>query len=157
LELIEAFTCVNHLMMAGELAFAIIVVIQTLAAFMELDEPIEDDFSFSQMWPTTDVLADVDVNLQMNLRAMQIAFRGKQGRDILKLVEALDALIAQVGGKGWGVAVASSGFAIYLVWHYPILANKYLLQALGNYQTARLPDGSALPPLPYPLEEVLWI
>lgn len=157
LEPIEAFTCVNHLMMAGELAFAITVVIQTLGAFMELDEPIEDDFSFSQIWPSNDVLADVDVNLQINLRAMQVAFLAKQGRDIFRMVETLDALIVRVGGRGWGVAVASSGLAIHLVWRHPILANKYLLQALDNYETARLPDGSTLPPAAYPLEHLLWV
>ena len=157
LEPIEAFVCVNHLMMAGDAAFAVMVVIQTLAAFIELDEPIEDDFGFSQMWPSREVLADVDVNLQINLRAMQVSVRAKQGRDAQPMVEILDALIAQVGGKGWGVAAATSGLAIHLVWRHPILANKYLLQALGSYETARLPDGSALPVGDYPLEIILWI
>src|SRR5713101_7898813 len=103
------------------------------------------------MGPSREVLADVDVNLQINLRAMQVSVRAKQGRDVLPLLEILDALIAQVGGKGWGVAAATSGLAIHLVWRHPILANKYLLQALGSYETARLPDGSALPSVAYPL------
>jgi hypothetical protein len=157
LEPIDAFACVNHLMMAGELAFAVLVVIQTLAAFMELDEPIEDDFRFSQMWPSPDVLANVDINLQINLRAMQIAVLAKWGRDFLVAEAILDALIGQVRGKGWGVAVASSGLAIHLVWRNPILANKYLLLALENYEQARLPDGSTLPPVPYPFEHILWV
>lgn len=157
LEPIEAFACVNHLMMAEDLAFAVLVVIQTLAGFMELNEPIEDDFSFSQMWPSPGVLVNVDVNLQINLRAMQIAFRAKQGQDVVRMVEVLDVLIAQVGGKGWGVAVACSGLAIHLVWRHPILANRYLLLALDNYEDARLPDGSALPHTLYPLEHILWV
>lgn len=157
LQPIDAFACVNHLMMAGDLAFAVLVAIQTLAAFMELDEPIEDDFSFSQMWPSPEVLANVDVNLQINLRAMQVDVRAKQGRDVAKVAEVLDALIAQVRGKGWGVAVACSGLAIHLVWRHPILANRYLLLALDNYEDARLPDGSVLPHTPYPLEHILWV
>ena len=157
LEPIDAFACVYQLIMAGELAFAVTVVIQTLTAFLELEEPIEDDFGFSQMWLPPGALVGVDVNLQINLRAMQVAFRAKQDRDVRRVVEALDALIAQAGGKGWGVAVASSGLAIHLVWRDPILANKYLLLALDTYENAHLPDGSPLPPLPHPLEQMLWI
>ena len=157
LEPIEAFACLNHLMMAGDVAFAVMVVIQTLAAFTELDAPIEDDFGFSQMWPSREDLADVDVNLQILLRAMQVSVRAKQGRDALLMIEILDALISQVGGKGWGVAAATGGLAINLVWRDPILSNKYLLQALGSYETARLPDGSALPSIEQPFEEILWV
>lgn len=157
LQPIEAFACVNHLMMAEDVAFAVTVVLQTLAAFLELNEPIEDDFSFARMWPSNQALSGVDPNLQMSLRAMQIAVLAKRGQDVQPGIETLDALIAHVGAQGWGVAVATSGLAIHLVWRDPILANKYLLLALGSYETARLPDGSALPPVAYPLEHILWV
>ena len=157
LQPIEAFTCVNHLMMGGDVAFAVTVVLQTLAAFLQLDEPIEDDFSFARMWPSNQALSGVDVNLQMSLRAMQIAVLVKRGQDVRAGMETLDALIAHVGAQGWGVAIATSGLAIHLVWRDPILGNKYLSLALGSYEAARLPDGSALPPVDYPLEHILWI
>jgi len=157
LQPIEAFTCVNHLMVAGDVAFAVTVVLQTLSASLELDEPFEDDFSFSRMWPSGQALSSVDVNLQMSLRAMQIAVLAKRGQDVQRVIETLDALIADVGAQGWGVAVATSGLAIHLVWRDPVLANKYLLLALGSYGTARLPDGSALPTVAYPLEHILWV
>jgi hypothetical protein len=159
LDPIEAFACVNHLMMAEDVTFAVLVVIQTLTAFIELDEPIEDDFGFSHMWPSPEPegLAEVDANLQLMLRGMQISVRTKQGRDASLMIGILDTLIAQVHGKGWGVAAATSGLAIHLVWRDPILANKYLLQALESYGTARLPDGSALPTIEPPFEQILWV
>jgi len=147
-EPIEALACVTHLMTAGDVVFAVMVVIQALAAFFELHEAFEDDVLFARMWPSGQDLSSVDVNLQINLRAMQIAVLAKRGRDFLVAEAMLDALVGQVGGKGWGVAVASSGLAIHLVWRNPILANKYLLLALDNYESARLPDGSTLPPAP---------
>lgn len=157
LEPIEAFTCVNHLMMAGDVSFAVMVVIQTLTAFIEMDDPVEDDFGFARMWPFGPFFSDVDVNLQICLRAIQIVALVKQGRDIRPMVEKVDALIADVDGKGWGTAIATSTLAIHLVWRLPVLANKYLLRALGSFATARLPDGSALPNIDYPLEDLLWV
>jgi hypothetical protein len=156
IEPIEAFTCVNHLMMAGDVSFAVLVVIQILAAFIELDGPVEDDFGFAQMWPFGPFLSDVDVNLQICLRAMQIVVLAKQGRDIQPMVEKVDALISD-DVTGWGTAIASSTLAIHLVWRLPVLANKYLLHALSSFATARLPDGSALPHGDYPLEDLLWV
>ena len=157
LDLLEAFTCVNHLMMAGEVTFAVTVVMQTLVAFLELEEPIHDDIGFANMWPTREGLGDVDLNLQINLRAMQLAVRAKQGRDVAAMIETVDGLIAEAGGQGWGVPAGASGLAIHLVWRDRILANKYLLQALASYKTVRLPDGSPLPVASYPLEDMLWI
>jgi tetratricopeptide (TPR) repeat protein len=158
LEPIEAFACVNHLLMAQHVPFAVMVVIQTLAAYIELDDPIEDDFGFSRMWPSSHSLADVDVNLHINLRAAQATVLAKQGRDVAPTLNMLDALIADVGGTGWGLAIAASGLAIHLVWRHPVLANKYLLLALHTFADARLPDGSTLPRLgSYPLEHILWI
>jgi hypothetical protein len=158
LEPIEAFACVNHLLMAQHVTFAVMVVIQTLAAYLELNEPIEDDFGFSRMWPSSQPLVDVDVNLQINLRAVQAIVLAKQGRDVAPTLETLDALIADVGGTGWGVAIAASGLAIHLVWGHPVLANKYLLLALDTFADARLPDGSKLPSLSgYQLEQIVWL
>ncbi len=158
LEPIEAFACVNHLTMAQDAAFAIMVVIQTLVAFIELDGPLEDDFGFSRMWASHQFLANVDINLQISLRATQATFLAKQGSDVAPALDALDALIADAGRTGWGIAIAASGLAIHLVWQQPVLANKYLLLALNTFADARLPDGSRLPQLgSHPLEQILWI
>ena len=106
----------NHLMMAEEVTFAVTVVIQTLVAFLEPDESINDYIGFTQMWPTREGLEHVDLDLQINLRAMQLAVRAKQGRDITAMVDTLDALIAEAGGQGWGVPAAASGLAIHFLW-----------------------------------------
>ena len=157
LEPIEVFTCVSHLLMAGAMNFAVIIVIQALTIFIELDQQLEDDFGFARMWSSGPFPTDVDVNLQLCLRALQIVVLARQGRDVLPMLAALDAIIAEVRGTGWGVAVAAGTLAIHLVRELPILANKYLLHALGSFTDARLPDGSALPRSDYPLETILWM
>jgi tetratricopeptide (TPR) repeat protein len=153
----EVFTCVHHLTMAGDMTYAVIVVIQILAAFIELDKPVKDEFGFARMWSLGPVPSDVDINLQLYLRAMQIVALDNQGRNVLPMVERLDALIAEVRGKGWGVAIATSMLAVHLALGEPILANKYLLEALGSFADARLLDGSPLPSGDYPLEIILWM
>src|SRR5260370_15693892 len=43
---IDAFFCMNHLILAGNVPFAVMIVIRTLAAFIELNEPVEDEIGF---------------------------------------------------------------------------------------------------------------
>src|SRR5260370_36126225 len=68
LEPIEALACVTHLMTAGDVVFAVMVVIQGLAAFFELDEAFEDDVLFARVWPSGEGLSSVDIKLQVDLR-----------------------------------------------------------------------------------------
>jgi hypothetical protein len=157
LEPFQVFTCMVHLLMAEETNLAVIVVIQALTIFIEQDEQVEDELGFARMWSSGPFPADVDVNLQLCLRALQIIVLARQGRDVLPMVASLDALIGEVRGTGWGVAVATSGLAVNLARQLPILANKYLLHALASFANARLPDGSALPRGDYPLETILWV
>jgi tetratricopeptide (TPR) repeat protein len=157
LDPMEALVCVTHLLMAGDTAFAVMVVIRTLTAFLELREPIENDFGFSHLFPLSEPLADVDLSIQIHLRATQIMLLEKKGKDVLSLVETLDALIARVNGTGWVIAISSGALAAHLALRYPALANKYLLQALSSSAGALLPDGSPLPVGDYPLEHILWV
>ncbi|MGB7591339.1 MAG: hypothetical protein WCD04_19345 [Terriglobia bacterium] len=157
LEPFQVFTCVGHLLMAEETNLAVIVVIQALTILIQKDQQVENDFGLAGMWSSGPFPADVDVNLQLSLRALQIVVLARQGRDVLPMVAALDALIGEVGGAGWGVAVATAGLAVRLARQLPIVANKYLLHALGSFADARLPDGSALPRVDYPLETILWV
>jgi hypothetical protein len=155
---IEALTCVNHFNLAHEVLHAVMVVIQTLATYIDLDEPIDDDFGFAHMWPSSDSLASVDLNLQINLRSAQVIVLAKQGRDVTAQLRNFDKLVSDLGGTGWGVAVAAAGMAIHLVWSLPKRANDYLLLSLATFPDARLPDGSRLPSLgSTPFEHILWI
>lgn len=157
LDPLEVFACVGHLLMAEAMNLAVIVVIQVLAMLIEQDGRAEDDFGFARMWSSGQFPAGVDIDLQICLRALQVVVLAKQSRDIQPYVTALDALIGEVGGAGWGVAVATAGLAVHLAMQLPVLANKYLLHALASIADARLPDGSALPHGDYPLETTLWV
>ena len=153
---IEVFTCVNHLLMAEEVTFAVLVVIQALTALSQLKERVEDDFGFARMW-SSERLSEVDPNLQLFLRAIQVTVLAKQGHDIRPMIQRIDALVAELGGEGWGVAGASGMLSVNLVWDFPTLANKFLLVALRSYPNARMLDGSALPIGKDPLEILLWM
>ena len=157
LEPIEALACVKHLELAGEMTLATMVVIQALAVFMDPDLPIHDEFAFARMWHSGRLRSDVGVDLQLYLRALQTVVLAKQGRDFLPTLEMLDALIAEVGGEGWGAALATGMLAVHLSGRMPILANKYLPLALRSFESARLPNGSPLPTADYPLENILWM
>jgi tetratricopeptide (TPR) repeat protein len=155
---IEALTCVNHFNLAQQVFHAVMVVIQTLAAYIDLDEPTENDLGFAHMWPSSDSLTGIDLNLQINLRSAQVVVLAKQGRDVTAQLANFDKLVLDLGGTGWGVAVAAAGLAIHIVWSRPIEANKYVLLSLATFPEARLPDGSPLPSLgKTPFEHILWI
>ena len=152
---IEVFSCVSHLIMADASTLAVIVVLQILATFVEMDGVIVDDFGFARMWQTFP--ADVDLDLRLYLRAMQIVVLARQGRDVSSKVLDIDAMIAQAPSESWGAAAATGMLAINLVWWWPALANKYLAEALPRVSTARMLDGSRFPTGEYPLEIILWM
>ena len=103
-------------MMAGDTNFAVTVVIQSLAALVERDESLEDDFGFSRMWSTTAAdLSAVDPNLRIKLRAMQITVLVKRGQNVQPMIEALDAPSLPMLGRAVGVLpLPLAGLAINL-------------------------------------------
>lgn len=149
---IDAFAAVNHFILSSITTYAVLVTINTLTAYIELNEPFTDEFAFSRMWPAPLERTEVDLNLELYLRSVQIVVAAKLSRDIEPQLALFDALLKEAEYSGWGVAIGAGYLAIHLVWNFSASANKYLLHALNAYKTARLPDGSPLPTSDYPME-----
>jgi tetratricopeptide (TPR) repeat protein/energy-coupling factor transporter ATP-binding protein EcfA2 len=154
---IDVVTCVHHLTMAEDMAFAGIVLIQTHASILEMDDAPDDDFGLLRIYVAAVLASDIDLNLRLYLCALDVVMRLKQGREIDSMTGTMDRLLKDADYQGWGTVLASGTLAIRLVWDRPSLANRYLLLALAGAGTARLPDGSLLPVADYPLEVMLWV
>jgi hypothetical protein len=154
---IDVITCVHHLTMAQDMNFACVVLVQAFASIIQMEDTPEDDLGLLRFSVASVLISNVDINLRLYLSALQIVVLFRQGRDISTSIESMDALLNEAGGPGWGSVLSAGTLAIYLVWQRPILANKYLLQALAGASTVRLPDGSALPTRDYPIEGLLWM
>jgi hypothetical protein len=149
---IDAFAAVTHFISSEMTTYAVLVTLNLLSAYMTLKEPFTDEFGFSRLWPNPLDRAEVDLNIELLLRSMQIIVAAKLDRDIEPQLILFDALLEEAGYTGWGVAIASSTLAIHLIWKFSALANKYLMYAVKAFPSARLPDGSSLPGGNYPLE-----
>ena len=79
---IDAFAAVNHFVLSKITTYAVLVAINMLSAYMELDESFADEFGFSRLWPNPLDRSEVDLNLELHLRSMQIVVTAKLGRDI---------------------------------------------------------------------------
>lgn len=154
---IDVVTCVHHLTMAEDTAFACIVLIQAFTSILEMEGTPDDDFGLLRVSMSTVLASDVDINLRLYLCSLEIVVRLKQRRDIDSMISTLDGLLKAANHEGWGAVLAAGTLAIHLVWKQPTLANRYLLMALAGAGTARLPDGSLLPVGEYPLEVMLWM
>ena len=138
---IDAFAAVNHFMMSSITTYAVLVTINTLTAYMELDEPFTDEFGFSRMWAASMDRSEVDLNLELYLRSVQIVVAAKLGRDIEPQLALFDVLLHEAEYNGWGVAIGAGYLAIHLVWKFSASANKYLLCALNAYKNAAFRTG----------------
>jgi hypothetical protein len=149
---IDAFAALNHFILSGITAYAVLVTINMLSAYIALDGQFTDEFGFSRLWPDALDRSEVDLNLELHLRSLQIIVAAKIGRDIEPQLAFFDSLLKQADYAGWGVAIATAGLAIHLVWKFSALASKYLAYALNAFPSARLPDGSSLPVGDHPIE-----
>ena len=68
--------------------------------------------------------SEVDLNLELHLRSLQIIVAAKIGRDIEPRLAFFDSLLKQADYAGWGVAIATAGLAIHLVWKFSALAEQ---------------------------------
>jgi hypothetical protein len=149
---IDAFAAVNHFILSEITLYAVLVTINILSAYIQLDQAFTDEFGFARLWPKALDRSEVDLNLELHLRSLQIIVAAKIGRDIEPELTLFDSLLAEADYTGWGVAIATAGLAIHLVWKFSALASKYLTYALKAFPSARLPDGSPLPVRDHPIE-----
>jgi tetratricopeptide (TPR) repeat protein/energy-coupling factor transporter ATP-binding protein EcfA2 len=154
---IDVVTCVHHLMMAEDMAFACSVLIQAHSSILEMEGTPDEDFGLLRISVAAVLASDIDLDLRLYLCSLDIVVRLKQGREIDSMMSTMDRLLTAAKHEGWGTVLAAGTLAIHLVWTRPALANRYLLMALAGAGTVRFPDGSPLPVGEYPLEVMLWM
>ena len=154
---LEVLACFHHFTSAALYAQAAIVLFQTLMALVDIDpkETVEGTELLTGLW-LKDMPAEIDFDLRVPLRALQIVTLDNRGRDISAMVTDFDQDIRSGSGAGWGKALATSFLAMRFYKKYPERANAYLLLFLQTYRSALLPDGQPMPGVGAHLEELLW-
>ncbi|WP_142988207.1 ATP-binding protein [Granulicella rosea] len=154
---IDVVTCVHHLIMAEDMEFACIVLIQAYSSILEMEGTPDEDFGLLRISVAAVLASNIVLALRLYLCALDIVVRLKQGREIDLMIGTMDRLLTEADYEGWGTVLAASTLAIRLVWTRPALANRYLLMALAGAGTVRFPDGSPLPVGDHPIEVMLWM
>lgn len=160
LSMVDVMTCVHHFHSAEQDNPAIIVLLQALVKVMDFPTEVSNEWMVSSLWAHQSLPETVDINLRLNLRAVQIALAEKRKKDYSFLSDDLKQLLSQAQSDGkaqLGVFMASSLLATQLFRKNPSLANHYILMALRSAREAVLPDGEKLVfPKEMSLEWILW-
>lgn len=160
LSMIDVMTCVHHFHAAEQDNRAIIVLLQALLKVMDFPTEVPDEWMVSSLWAHQSLPETVDMNLRLNLRAVQVALAEKRRKDYPFLSDDLGELLARAQSDSkaqLGVFMASSLLATQLFRKRPSLANQYILAALRSAHRAVLPNGQKLVlPKEMSLEWVLW-
>jgi tetratricopeptide (TPR) repeat protein len=157
----DVVTCVFHFQQADLPNQAAIVLIHALLTLTELDYEIPDESLISTIWNSAPLPEALHINIQLSLRALQIAFADKRGQEFSLPLEDLDRLIREAQAlpeAQAGIFMAAGLLAIRLARKYPSIANRYLVMTLRSAPQAVLPDGSrpSIPP-GMTLESLLWV
>jgi hypothetical protein len=155
----DVFNAFYHFVAAELLQRAVLLLIQALLSLIGPREDEVDDWGISTIWADQALASEIDINLRLYLRALQIGAFQKRSKDISFLVRDFDLLVQDPGSSGqWGVFLASGFLGIRFAYTNPKLANKYLLLGLRNSKDLTLPNGVKLEvPEKAQLEMCLWV
>jgi hypothetical protein len=149
-----------HFVEASLLQRAVVLLIQALVSADQ--QGAVDHWGISEIWSHDTLPVEIDINLRLFLRALQIGAFYKKGRDVSFLLEDFDRLIETPESPEvqWGRFMAASFLIIQFAFSKPSWANKYLLVALreGGGDSIRLPNGKRLKvPQNARIEMTFWI
>ncbi len=160
LSTVDVIVCVHHFHSAEQDNAASIVLLQALVKIMDYAAEVPNEWMVSSLWAHQSLPETVDINLRLNLRALQIALAERRKKDYSFLSDDLRQLLSQAKSDGkaqLGVFMASSLLATQLYRKNPSLANNYILMALRSSLKAVLPNGKQLVlPKEMALERTLW-
>ncbi|MCC2695759.1 hypothetical protein [Nodularia sp. LEGE 04288] len=111
------------------------------------------------IWTDTSLPSQMDLNIRILLRGLQIFVNHKYGKNISYLVQDFNMLLQQATEKeAFSVVGAAMCASMALSQNTPILANHYLLTSLQFLPQAHLPDGSELIlPQETQAEQLIWM
>jgi hypothetical protein len=76
------------------------VLIQALAPIIEMEDAPEDNLGLLRLSLAGVLVSNVDINLRLYLRSLEIVVLFKQERDISASIESMDALLNEAGSQG---------------------------------------------------------
>jgi tetratricopeptide (TPR) repeat protein len=161
LDPVDVLRAFFHFVEAGLLRQAVVLLIQALLSADQ--KGVIDHWGVSEIWSRDMLPTEIDINLRLFLRALQIGAFYKKGRDTSFLVEDFDRLIqmpATLGEAQWGRFMSASFLVIRFAFTKPSWANKYLLLALrdGSGDSILLPNGKKLKvPNKARIEMTFWV
>jgi hypothetical protein len=153
---LDAVTCIHYFTLAGLFSEAAFVLASALTALIDAEpDLIEDSMVLASVW-IADIPDQIDINLRLHIRGLQIVAMDNRGRSIDFLLSKLDQELDSGGANTWGGAVAVSFLAIRLCKKHPVIANRYLLKYLQRPESVVFPDGKPVSMGETPLIGILW-
>ncbi len=149
----QAFSACFHFQMGGDMRSAAFVLLTALMGLNEVSASRVDDFGLLELW-VTEIPQDVPPELQVVLRALQIAARKRHGKPYDRLLTLFDELLKHRALKPPHTFVACSCVGVNLINEKPDLAVEYIMQALHHEDSVKdlLPKSSE-----QELVDMLWM
>jgi hypothetical protein len=158
---LDVITCIHHFQVAELPDQAAMVLTKTLLAVTHMDREVPNESLLLTVWAMGRLPSDLDINIQLFLRALQVELADKQGADFGDLLADLDKLTQKaqsMSNAHFGLLAAGGSITIRFAKKHPAIANRYLLVMLRSAPHALLPDGTqAEQHYPTSLESLLWV
>ncbi|MBN3906558.1 MAG: 5'-methylthioadenosine/S-adenosylhomocysteine nucleosidase [Nostoc sp. NMS1] len=156
IDVLQAFT---HFCKAEAFNRAGTILLLALGKISQTKDWVDPELLILAIWIDVPLPTEMDLNIRILLRGLQIIVNHKHGKDISYIVQDLNMLLQQATENEAFSVVGSAMYAIMaLSQNTPILANHYLLTSLRFLPQAHLPDGSELilPKEAQP-EQLIWM
>lgn len=149
----DVIEAISHFVAAVEFNRAGALLILALNTYNDLEAPATQ-FGILDLWTSTPLPEEMELNLRLYVRALQIAVFHKQGRPVDYLLSDVDTLLHQTTKKDAWAVLALLIYAAVDTQH----GNHYLLTLLRLWPDARLPDGTPLVlPTVLPPASLIWL
>jgi hypothetical protein len=154
---VEVLSAVAHLVGAGAVKRAAVLLLMALMDFNELEE-VAESWGLLGVWADTKIPTEVDLTLRLLLRAHQCVAFLRRGRDAVYLLNDFDDLLSQAGeAEALAITIGCALLAVRLRDERPSRANRYLAKSLACGDKLTLPGGASVAILgEAALEHMLW-
>ncbi len=153
---LDAVKCIHYFTSAGLFGQAAFVLASALTALIDAEpDHIEDSMLLASVW-IAEIPDQIDINLKLHIRGLQIVATDNRGRSIDFLLSKLDQELDSGGANTWGGVIATSFLAIRFCKKHPAIANRYLLKYLQRPESVVFPDGKPVSMGETSLVDILW-
>jgi hypothetical protein len=156
LEPFEIFSAISHFHRAGDFDDAGTVLIRALMAFYEQHVNV-DRWGITSLWYDLPLPQEMNLNLQLMLRTIQIRVCERIGKNVDYLLNDLDNLLDQSSdNEGAGIISAAFFIGIMRATKDRERANRYILKLISKKDLVSSLYKEEVQP-PVPLESLIWL